>query len=175
MVFKDKALAAVAAGLILVAQIFVPAPTAAQASPRANTPNIIVIYADDLGYGDVGAYGGKAVVTPHLDAMAANGLRFTDGHATAATCTPSRYSLLTGQYAFRKRAAILQGDAPLLIAPGRETIASLLSAKGYATAVVGKWPRDWRRCAGSDPGQLQPGSGRQADRTRPARSHTHDG
>ena len=105
----------------------------------ARKPNIIVIYADDLGYGDVGAYGGEAVDTPYLDAMAAGGVRFTDGHATAATCTPSRYSLLTGEYAFRRDAQIQPGDAPLLIDPARETVASFLQDQGYATAVVGKW------------------------------------
>ena len=111
----------------------------AQENAQDRPPNIIVIYADDLGYGDVGAYGGEAVVTPHLDALAAKGLRFTDGHATAATCTPSRYSLLTGEYAFRRKASIQQGDAPLLIDPKRETVASVLQRRGYATAVVGKW------------------------------------
>lgn len=113
--------------------------SAAFAQTPERPPNIIVIYADDLGYGDVGAYGGKAVVTPYLDAMAAAGLRFTDGHATDATCTPSRYSLLTGEYAYRRDAKIQPGDAPLLISTQTDTIASVLGRKGYATAVVGKW------------------------------------
>ena len=112
---------------------------AAQSKDSKRPPNIIVIYADDLGYGDVGAYGSQATVTPYLDAMAAGGLRFTDAHATASTCTPSRYSLLTGEYAYRRNAAILPGDAPLLIDTSRDTIASVLKRRGYATGVIGKW------------------------------------
>lgn len=84
-------------------------------------PNIILLYADDLGYGDVGCYGASAVKTPNIDRLASKGVRFTDAHCTAATCTPSRLSLLTGTYAFRKKAAILPGDAPLLI-PDRKSV-----------------------------------------------------
>lgn len=101
--------------------------------------NIVLLYADDLGYGDVGVYGGKAVKTPNIDQMAAKGLRFTDAHCTAATCTPSRLALLTGQYAFRSNAAILPGDAALLIHPGSVTVPAMLQKAGYTTAVVGKW------------------------------------
>ena len=75
-------------------------------------PNIIIIYLDDLGYGDLGCYGAKGVKTPNVDKLAKNGIRFTDAHSSAATCTPSRFSLLTGSYAFRNKAAILPGDAP---------------------------------------------------------------
>jgi len=108
-------------------------------STRAN-PNIIVIYADDVGYGDIGAYGAKQVSTPAIDNLAENGLRFTNGYATAATCTPSRYSLLTGEYAFRNnRARILSGSAPLLIKPGSTTMATVLQQAGYKTSIVGKW------------------------------------
>ena len=102
-------------------------------------PNIIIIYVDDLGYGDLGVYGAKGVKTPNIDKMAANGLLFTDGHCGASTCTPSRYSLLTGNYAFRNKAAILPGDAPALITPKTPTIASMLKRVGYNTAVIGKW------------------------------------
>ena len=102
-------------------------------------PNIVFIYVDDLGYADVSAYGAKGVSTPNVDNFVANGLKFTDAHCSAATCTPSRFSLLTGTYAFRNKAAILPGDAPLLIRPGTPTIASMLKSEGYATAVVGKW------------------------------------
>ena len=94
---------------------------------------------DDLGYGDLGVYGAKGVKTPNLDRMAANGLLFTDGHCGASTCTPSRYSLLTGNYAFRNKAAILPGDAPALITPKTPTIANMLKRAGYNTAVIGKW------------------------------------
>jgi len=102
-------------------------------------PNVVVIYVDDLGYGDVGAYGATAVQTPNIDRLAENGVKFTDAHCAAATCTPSRYALLTGRYAFRVKASVLPGDAPLLIRPGTPTIASMLKQQGYRTAVVGKW------------------------------------
>lgn len=102
-------------------------------------PNIIVIYVDDLGYADVGSYGALGVETPNIDFLADNGIRFTDAHAAAATCTPSRYALLTGQYGFRSRARVLPGDAPLLIRPGQPTLPAMLRKAGYATAVVGKW------------------------------------
>lgn len=111
----------------------------AESQSVKNKPNIILIYTDDLGYGDVSCYGAKSVQTPNVDKLAAGGIRFTDAHCTAATCTPSRYSLLTGQYAFRNKAAILPGDAPLLFKPGTSTVASMLQQNGYATGVVGKW------------------------------------
>ena len=103
-------------------------------------PNFIIIYADDLGFGDLGSYGASGIPTPHLDQMAAEGLRFTNSYATAATCTPSRYSLLTGAYPWRNsRARILAGDDPMLIRPDQRTLQGTLSAAGYATAVIGKW------------------------------------
>jgi arylsulfatase A-like enzyme len=109
-------------------------------SASAQTPNIVLIYADDLGYGDVSAYGAKALSTPNIDRLAKAGLRFTDAHSSAATCTPSRYSLLTGEYAFRKPGTgVLPGDAALVIEPGRTTLASMLRGPGYVTGVVGKW------------------------------------
>ncbi|MEO6916117.1 MAG: arylsulfatase [Chitinophagaceae bacterium] len=112
--------------------------TTAQTSD-VGKPNIIIIYVDDLGYGDVGCYGATKVKTPNVDFLAKNGVRFTDAHCTAATCTPSRYSLLTGSYAFRNNAAILPGDAPLIIKPGSPTLPSMLQDAGYKTAVIGKW------------------------------------
>lgn len=103
-------------------------------------PNIIIIYADDVGYGDIGVYGSELIPTPHIDQLAADGIRFTSAYATAATCTPSRYSLLTGEYAFRnKRAQILSGEAPLLIEPGSFTLPEMLRSAGYRTSVIGKW------------------------------------
>ena len=103
-------------------------------------PNIVLIYADDLGYGDTGCYGATAVKTPNIDRLARGGVRFTDAHSAASTCTPSRFSLLTGEYAFRTpEARILPCDAPALIRPGRPTLASMLQQQGYRTGVVGKW------------------------------------
>jgi len=112
----------------------------ATAGEPARKPNIVLIYGDDVGYGDLGCYGATRISTPNLDALAREGVRFTAAYATAATCTPSRYSLLTGRYAFRKKgAAILSGAAPLVINPDRPTLASVLQQAGYATACVGKW------------------------------------
>jgi arylsulfatase A-like enzyme len=103
-------------------------------------PNIIIIYADDLGYGDVSCYGAKNLSTPNIDRLARQGLRFTNAHCTSATSTPSRYSLLTGEYAWRKKGTgVATGDATAIIEPGRTTLASVLKNAGYATGVVGKW------------------------------------
>jgi arylsulfatase A-like enzyme len=110
------------------------------AAASAAPPNVVVIYADDLGYGDVSCYGAKAGLTPNVDRLARAGLKFTDAHATSATCTPSRYAILTGEYPWRRKGTgILPGDAPLIIEPGRATLASLFKDAGYRTAAVGKW------------------------------------
>ena len=88
----------------------------------ADRPNVIIIYGDDVGYADLGVYGSTKIPTPHLDKMAAEGLRFTDGHCAAATCTPSRYSMLTGSMAFRKSGTgILSGNAKMAIDPDQYT------------------------------------------------------
>jgi arylsulfatase A-like enzyme len=112
-------------------------PLAAAASSR---PNVVIVYADDLGYGDVSSYGAIALKTPHIDRLAREGLHFTDGHSPAATCTPSRYALMTGEYAWRRPGTgILPGDAGLIIEPGRLTLPRVFQRAGYATGVVGKW------------------------------------
>ena len=106
----------------------------------AAPPNIIVIYADDIGYGDLGCYGGTGAKTPHVDRLAREGRRFTSGYCTSATCTPSRYSMLTGEYAFRRKGTgILPGDAALIVEPGRATLPRLMRDAGLRTGVVGKW------------------------------------
>jgi len=103
-------------------------------------PNIIFIYLDDLGYGDLSAYGATELATPNMDFLANNGRKFTNGYATSATCTPSRYALLTGQYPWRNRnAKILPGTAPLLIDTAQITLPKMLRSHGYETAVIGKW------------------------------------
>ncbi len=128
---------AVGAALAPLAMTF---PAACSRGGQSGPPNIVLIYADDIGYGDLGCYGASAVRTPNVDRLAAGGLRFTDAYATSATCTPSRYSLLTGEYAFRNPAArVLPGDAGLLIEPGRPTLPGMLKKAGYTTGVVGKW------------------------------------
>ena len=102
-------------------------------------PNIIFIYGDDIGYGDFSCYGGE-VDTYNIDALAEKGIRFTSGYCSSATCTPSRYSLLMGEYAFRNKSAqILPGNAPLIIDPARPTIAKFLKDNGYETMLSGKW------------------------------------
>ena len=112
----------------------------ASVSIAADQPNVVLLYADDLGYGDVSCYGAKTIATPHIDKLAAEGLRFTDGHCAAATCTPSRFAMLTGEYAFRQKGTgVLPGDAKLIIPSGRATLASVFKTAGYQTAVVGKW------------------------------------
>jgi len=103
-------------------------------------PNIIFIYFDDLGYGDVSSYGFGKLNTPNIDKLASGGVRFTNGYATSATCTPSRYALLTGRYPWRnKEARILPGTAPLLLDTSSTTLPKLLQKQGYVTGIVGKW------------------------------------
>jgi arylsulfatase A-like enzyme len=103
-------------------------------------PNIVFIYTDDLGYGDVSAYGATEIKTPAIDALAKEGILFDNAYATAATCTPSRYSLLTGNYAWRKKGTgVAKGDEALLIDTKRTTLPGVLQSAGYKTGIVGKW------------------------------------
>lgn len=122
-------------------------------------PNIIVIMADDLGFGDLSCYGATTFKTPNLDALASEGLRFTSGYCTASTCTPTRYSFLTGTYAFREKGTgIAPPSAPAVIAGGTPTIASMLQSVGYKTAVIGKWHLGLGGPEGPDwNGELKPG------------------
>lgn len=122
---------------------------AADISKRAGGPNIVVILADDLGYGDVQCYNperGK-IPTPNIDRLASEGMRFTDGHSSSGVCSPSRYALLTGRYHWRTRlqTGIVGVFGDPLIAPDRLTIAGLAKQHGYQTACIGKWHlgRDW--------------------------------
>lgn len=125
----------------------------------ARKPNIIVIMADDLGYGDVGCYSATRVKTPHIDQLAAEGIRFTSGYCSASTCTPTRYSFLTGKYAFRQPGtSIAVPNNPAIIADGTPTVASLLRTGGYKTAVIGKWHLGLGGADGPDwNGELKPG------------------
>ena len=109
-------------------------------SNAQSKPNIVIIYTDDLGVGDISANGASKVNTPNIDRIANQGLRFTKAYATGATCTPSRFSLLTGKYAWRKAGTnIAPGDAALIIPTNEETMPKMLQKAGYQTAVVGKW------------------------------------
>lgn len=112
---------------------------AGKAKKGENRPNIIVIMADDLGYGDVSCYGAEEIQTPGIDRLAEEGLRLTNGHCTSATSTPSRFAMLTGMYPWRVGASILPGDAPMLIKEDMPTFPKMLKQAGYATGVVGKW------------------------------------
>jgi len=125
----------------------------------AERPNVVIIYGDDVGYADVGVYGAELIPTPNIDKLASEGLVFTDGHCTAATCSPSRFSMLTGIYGFRYGIRVLAPNAPMAIKPGMYTLPQLFKDAGYDTAVVGKWhlglgdgetPVDWN-------GDVKPG------------------
>ena len=143
---------------ILFTLFALAAATACSALHAADKPNIIVIMADDLGYGDVSCNGATALQTPNIDRLAAQGLCFTSGYCSASTCTPTRFSFLTGNYAFRQKGTgIAPPNGPAIIRPGTETVASLLRKAGYTTAVIGKWhlglgdlEPDWN-------GELNPG------------------
>jgi arylsulfatase A-like enzyme len=116
------------------------AAAAARAHAAPRRPNIIYMYADDLGYGDVSCYGARRVSTPNIDRLASAGVRFTNAHSPSATCTPSRYALMTGEYAWRREGtAVLPGDARLIVEPGRYTLPAMLRQAGYSTGAVGKW------------------------------------
>ena len=105
-----------------------------------NRPNVLLIYADDLGYGDLGCYGASAVKTPNVDRLASEGVRFTQAYAAASTSTPSRYAMLTGEYAWRRPDTdIARGDAAMIIRPEQYTLADMFKHAGYATAAIGKW------------------------------------
>lgn len=132
------------ANLVLSAAMLIPLwhSTAYSAEPASSVdkPNIIVIMADDLGWGDLSCYGADQIETPSVDRLSSSGLRFTNGYCSASTCTPTRYSFLTGKYAFRtKGTGIAPPNGPAIIQPETATIASVLRSAGYVTSVIGKW------------------------------------
>ena len=125
--------------LFFPASIGVLAPSLALAQ-QLNKPNVIVIMADDLGYGDISCNGSNTIQTPNVERLTNNGVRFTDAHSVAATSTPSRYSFLTGHYSWRRKdTGIATGDAGMIIRPEQYTVADLFKENGYATCAIGKW------------------------------------
>src|SRR3546814_3348126 len=126
----------IAAGLVTGCQT----RDGSQEAATAAHPNIVIIYMDDLGYGDVSAYGATALHTPNIDQLAHGGIQFTNGYATSATCTPSRFALMTGIYPWRnKDARIIPGTAPLLNDTALVTLHETLKQAAYNTEVVVKW------------------------------------
>ena len=129
--------------LIVAANIFGEIPTAS-ADPDSK-PNIVIIFADDLGYGDVSCYGATKIATPNIDRLARQGMKYTDAHSAASLCSPSRYGLLTGRAPWRLHR---KGNGYRL-RPGEMTLAAFLKNSGYKSAAIGKWhlgySRDWNR------------------------------
>ena len=139
--------------LIVLSACFALPPWLEAAQVMGEQPNIIYILADDLGYGDVAYQNPQSkIATPNLDALAAQGIRFTDAHDPTAVCTPTRYGILTGRYCWRSslKQGVLGGFSPPLIEPGRLTVAALLKQHGYSTACIGKWHLGLRWAAKTD-------------------------
>ena len=140
--------------LIKYCSLFLAFPATVVAQ-NCEKPNVLLIYADDLGYGDLECYGASNVSTPNVNLLASNGLRFTNAHAVASTSTPSRYALLTGEYPWRREGTdVAAGDAAMIISPDRYTVADVFKEAGYKTAAFGKWhlglgaesgKQDWNR------------------------------
>lgn len=140
------------------------AATAAMAQNASQQPNIVLIYADDIGFGDFSCYGATRVQTPNTDAIANTGMRFTNAHSAAATSTPSRYGMFTGEYPWRRKGTgVAAGDAAVIIKPHRFTLAKMFKKAGYATAAVGKWhlgmgaetgKQDWNKRVSPGPAEM---------------------
>lgn len=134
------------------------------AAAQSQRPNIILVVADDLGYGDLACYGGTGAATPVIDSLAAHGTQLTNMHACASTSTPSRYGMLTGEYPFRRSGTdIAAGNASMIIQPDQQTVADLLHTAGYRTAAIGKWhlglgsktaEQDWNGSLDQSPADL---------------------
>jgi arylsulfatase A len=139
-------MAFVAAGLISTILLFLSmqACTTVVDSLADAYPNILILYTDDLGYGDVGCYNPESkIATPHIDRLASNGMLFTDANSPASICTPSRYSLMTGRHPWRRIDRIVLPLGPSLIGEDEQTVPKLLKEKGYQKALIGKWHLGW--------------------------------
>lgn len=142
------------------ASLLVSYTAQAQKKQAGQKPNVIFLIADDIGYGDLSCYGAKTIQTPHVEKLANQGIRFTDAHAVAATSTPSRYSLFTGHYAWRRSdTGIATGDAGMVIRPEQPTVADMFRSSGYTTGAIGKWHLGLGDKAGSQDwnGHITPG------------------
>lgn len=129
----------------------------------AKQPNVLILYADDLGFGDLGCYNPKSKIpTPNLDRLAAEGMRFTDGHSSSGICTPSRYALLTGRHHWRDFHGIVNAFGGSAFQPGRLTMAEMLKSSGYHTSAIGKWHLGWDWDAIRKPDAKKNGEGRNA-------------
>mgnify|MGYP002224254489 CR=1 FL=1 len=127
-------------------------------------PNVLFIYADDIGYGDLSCYGGKSIITPNVEKLASEGIMFTNAHCGASTSTPSRYGMLTGEYPWRKKGTgIAAGDAAMIIKPNIYTMADMFVDAGYSTGVIGKWhlglgdkagQQDWNGLVSPNPSDI---------------------
>ena len=132
--FARRAVLGLAFAGVLLAQ-------SGESGAASDKPNIVLILADDLGYGDLSSYGATKIQTPNIDSLATQGVLFTDAHSEASTCTPTRYGLMTGRYSWRTwlKYSALSTSAPMLLEEDRMTLASLLKSAGYSTSIVGKW------------------------------------
>ncbi|MFK8111713.1 MAG: arylsulfatase [Rubripirellula sp.] len=127
----------------------------------AGQPNVLILYADDLGFGDLGAQNPDSKIpTPNLDELASQGMRFTDGHSSSGICTPSRYALLTGRHHWRDFHGIVNALGDSVFAPERLTLPEMLKQRGYATAAIGKWHLGWNWDALKKPDAKPIGEGR---------------
>ena len=144
--------------LILVILFSAVLPATNVAADKNSQPNVVIINADDLGYGDVGCYGATKIRTPNIDRIAKQGRRFTDAHSASAVCSPSRYGLLTGRYPLYRN---FWGPAgirvPLTIDTNRLTLSKLMKNAGYATACIGKWHLGFGQTEPDWNGMLKPG------------------
>jgi len=158
MMIRTRAVATLMVGVILFGRETVRSQESEQTPASKERPNIILIFADDLGYGDVGCYGATKVTTPNIDRLAREGRRFIDAHSASAVCTPSRYALLTGDYPFRRNLwQPVFHKTGLLVDPCRLTLARLMKDAGYATACIGKWHLGFGRETPDWNGELKPG------------------
>ncbi|WP_164111554.1 MULTISPECIES: sulfatase family protein [Sphingobacterium] len=126
--------------IILTAALIFSGAGLFMASAQQKKPNVVLIYVDDLGYGDLSSYGATKIKTPNVDRIAQQGTRFTNAHSTSATCTPSRFALMTGIYPWRQQGTgVLPGDAKLIVPTDKATLPKVFKNAGYSTAIVGKW------------------------------------